>query len=248
MENRNSDSHPDIERLAEYGAGHLDTVEAGEIKQHLEVCPLCRLEIKKMDRFSKIDTDIQLEESSDWSRAGAEMERFFSERIIKRPEAGKDNKTRINWKRWHLYWLMPAAVAATLVVIFAIKGPAPGRMESDHSYGPLRGDTVEKVNIELLVPAGRINRVPLVFNWKSDQEYEFYSLEIFKADLTEVYSCDSIKGTTLILPDSSASIFKKGETYLWNVKAYKSVERVSSSNDSWFKILEKDNSKDQSDQ
>ena len=248
MENRNGGSHPDIERLAEYRSGRLDKIKEDEIRQHLELCPLCRLEIKRIDRFLKIDTDIQVEESSDWNRAGAEMKRFFSEEILNRPAAGKVQQSRTNWKGRHLFWLMPAAVAAALVVVFLAKDPGTGSVESDSSYGPMRGDSAEKTNIELVVPEGETDAVPPVFKWKSDQEYEFYSLEIFKTDLTEVYSCESIAGTTLVLPDSIVALFKVGETYLWNVKAYRSVERVSSSNDSWFRITEKEDSESPSGQ
>ncbi len=244
MDNRKDMNHPDIETLAGYDSGLIDGDENERIKVHLEGCALCRLEIKKMKRFSVIDSDAYLQDEAEWDRAGAEMEKFFRDRVLPGAVSGSGLKAagkikeHLSGKRWYLGWMVPvAAAAAVLVLIFAVVGRRPGTVEPDPSHGPLRGDIVEERKVELKAPAGDVDSVPELFEWSVKEDFEYYTLEIFKADLTEVFMQQKISNTSFAVPDSVGSLFDAGEMYFWNIRAYMGVKRAAVSSNGWFRIV-----------
>ena len=69
MAEREFDNHPDLELLAAHAAGQSAENESAAIQRHLEDCPFCRLELKRLKRFANIDADEELLEDAGWRRA-----------------------------------------------------------------------------------------------------------------------------------------------------------------------------------
>ena len=53
-------NHPGLEELAGLSDGRLDHSEAEIIREHVNGCSDCRLEIKRLQRFETIETDEEL--------------------------------------------------------------------------------------------------------------------------------------------------------------------------------------------
>ncbi len=220
--------------LALYRSGDLGKAEASKMEGHIRSCPLCRHELMMIDRFESIDGDTELERASGWKEARSGLERFFSEDIIKRSSTVTSRPGKKTGGLFQLRWLASAA-AVVLIIIASIVGRGPGDVENGPTNDPVRGDGAEKIKIRLIEPAGDLGEAPGIFRWKTDEEFDFFSLEIFDADLAGIFSRENIKGMVLTLPDSTTGVFKKGETYIWSVKGHKGVT-LSISGDQWFRI------------
>ena len=73
------DEHLDLETLEKYLLGKLDEGEAEAARRHLEKCPLCDLELKRLQRFAAIDSDDDLARSAEWIYARRKLENAFGE-------------------------------------------------------------------------------------------------------------------------------------------------------------------------
>jgi hypothetical protein len=56
----------------------------------------------------------------------------------------------------------------------------------------MRGPGAESAGIVIEEPAGEIEEAPKLFSWKTDTENDYYTLEIFTADLNKIYTRDEI--------------------------------------------------------
>jgi len=230
-------SHPGIGDLAEYTAGSLHGSEAEEIREHLSGCPLCRLEIRKIERFESIDQDDDLAEEADWNGARFKLERAFRDSVL--PAAGlgarpADRGSRLISK---LTWLAPITAAAAVFVLFIHLESTRMELLPSRGMGPMRGDTAEEYKIALEGPSGIIERIPEQFSWKAERDNEYYVLEIFTSDLVNIYKEERIEGTAWAVSDSLISLFEPDSIYLWSVKGYKGLEREEISPNGWVKIV-----------
>jgi anti-sigma factor RsiW len=169
-------NHPDIETLANYTAGLLNEGDADITSSHLETCRTCRLEVKRMERFERIDSDTDLQEEANWLSARVKLERAFADNVL--PEVAqhearearlKDAErkiidTRPFWTRWQLRFLVPVA-AAVAVALVAIR--IAERIGPADDIGPMRGPTTESFDIAIEQPSGKIAEPPALFSWKS---------------------------------------------------------------------------------
>ena len=231
--------HPGIEKLAGLNDGRLDNNEAETIRAHVDSCSDCRLEIKRLQRFERIETDEELASDARWQSASSRLEEAFHDNIM--PELGLKEATRERavkipfWYRWRLQWLTPAvATAAAVIVIFAVidRGPSVDQ-------GPMRGPGVESAAILIEQPSGDITETPNLFSWKSSVESDFYTLEIFTADLKKIYTQREIPEARWIATDSLKTLLVTHTIYLWNVVGHKGLEPETVSPNGWFKITPK---------
>jgi hypothetical protein len=241
MSENTTQNHPDIETLANYTAGLLNERDADNTRTHLETCQLCRLEIKRIERFERIDSDTDLQAEADWQAARVALERTFQEKVLPqvvrnkaRAEDGGGVADRMSfWTRWQLRWLVPvaAAVAVALIAVRVVEWGGPG-----DDVGPMRGPTTESFDISTGQPLGDIAGPPVRFTWKSRRENDSYTIEIYTSDLTKIYQQDGITESHWAASDSLKSLLELDTIYLWSVTGHKSLERETVSPNAWFKI------------
>jgi hypothetical protein len=231
MPDRPGHNHPDVETLAAYAAG--STLDE-PTRIHVEACPICRLEIKKLERFARLDADEALSKEADWQSARPRLERAFRDRIL--PGVSATFRTRGRFASWRspwVRWLAPAAAAA-LVLIVVYQADRSRRPVVDR--GPVRGTPVESPNIDLKQPIGEIDEAPRVFVWVSREKEDYYKLEVFTSGLEKIFEADHILETRWAATDSVRSLLDRQTIYLWNVTGHRGVERMTVSPNGWFKI------------
>jgi hypothetical protein len=229
--------HPDLARLADYGAELLGTGESAAVRGHLEECAPCRLELKRLEHFDRIEDDEALLEEAGWRSAEAGLERAFREKVLpeilgrRAVKSGKGRSMRL------FGWLAPVAAAAAVLVLFVqlerIK-PVDGRYID---AGPMRGEPAGDYVITLESPSGEIKGSPAAFSWRSRREIDYYTLEIFTSNLVSVHKTGRLSGSEWSVPDSLGRLFTENVTYLWNVRGYRGIGREVLSPSEWFKIL-----------
>jgi hypothetical protein len=228
-------NHPGIETLVELTEGRLDVDEARTVRAHIDHCSDCRLEIKGLQRFERIETDEELVSDAGWQSAQSRLEDAFHNNIL--PELDLEVTTRRTgktpfWSRWRLQWLVPvAATAAVVFLVFAIndRGPAV-------DTGPMRGPGVDSADILIEQPSGDITEAPGLFSWHSSVECDFYTLEIFTADLKKIYTQNEIPESRWVATDSLKTLIAENTIYLWNVIGHKGLEPETVSPNGWFKF------------
>jgi len=229
-------NHPGLETLAELAEGRLDTDDTEAIRAHVDGCSECRLEIKQLQRFERIDTDEELISDSRWQSAQSRLEENFRHNILPGldlKEAAPEKTERAPfWSRWRWQWMAPAmATAAVVFLIFAVIDRGPSE-----DPGPMRGPGVDTAAILIEQPSGDITEAPDLFSWKSSVESDFYTLEIFTADLKKIYTQNEIPESRWVATDSLKTLLVDNTIFLWNVIGHKGLEPETVSPNGWFKI------------
>lgn len=228
--------HIDLETLDKYLEGTLPGKEAEAARRHLESCPLCGLELKRLRRFETIDSDEDLARKGEWLYARTKLEGALRERIV--PVATGPGARVVRFRRAAraARWLVPAAAAAAVVFVIAhfatndrSGAPTPGK-------SVMRGTPPVAYGIELMEPAGEIKAFPAIFKWKSDRMDDRFTLEIFTPKLDRIALERNIKESSWKTPDSLRTALKPGVVYLWSVRGYRGLERATASSNGWFKI------------
>jgi len=235
MSDRSTRSHPDIETLANYIDDQLAASDAETTKLHLDGCPVCRLEIKRIERFEAIESDESLREEANWPAAQARLERAFRDNVLPEVVERQSISARPFWSRWQVRWLAPVAAAAALLIVFQIDRSRPPGTPADE-LGPMRGPTTEKLSIALEEPSGNIEQPPEQFAWRSARENDYYKIAIFTSDLTKIYEESEITESRWAASDSLKSLLEAETIYIWTVTGQKGVEHEVVSPNGWFKI------------
>jgi hypothetical protein len=103
--------------------------------------------------------------------------------------------------------------------------------------GPMRGPGVEPEAILIEKPSGDIAGTPELFSWKTSVQSEFYTLEIFTADLKKIFAQSPITEARWVTTDSLKTLLSNNTIYLWNVIGHKGLEPETVSPNGWFKII-----------
>jgi hypothetical protein len=248
MSDETKRNHPDIETLANFLGGQLSQNDTATTRDHLDECFACRLEVKRLARFEEIDSDADLEREADWKSARINLERAFRENVL--PEVAERKPARETkraagfdfgsfWTRWQIRWLAPvAAAAAVLIVVIQVQRINPPGTAPD-DLGPMRGTPAASADIVAAEPAGDIPEAPKVFRWQSKWEDDYYTIEIFRPDLSKIFEVEGITDLRWSVSDSLKSILKPDSIYLWTVTGHRGVERETVSPNAWFKITPK---------
>jgi len=166
-------NHPDIETLAGYAAGEVTDDSLG---RHLKTCAACRMELRRLDRFERLETDGELQREADWPAARPRLEQAFRKNVL--PEVVRNGSVAGRekppfWTRWQIRWMAPAAAAAAVLLVFFLSDriQRPGPVSED--LGPLRGTPVDTPDITLDKPIGNITAAPNEFEWtpRSKDDY-----------------------------------------------------------------------------
>jgi hypothetical protein len=229
--------HPGVTRLADYKAGLLEPGDAAAVRGHIEGCPLCRLELKRLERFERIGEDESLLEEAGWRSAEIELEKAFRENVL--PKVAERKVVKFGGRRsMRLFgWLVPVAAAAAVLVLFVqLERVKP----IDGPYidgGPMRGEPAGEYVIMLETPSGEMEESPAVFTWHSRREIDYYTLEIFTSNLVSVHKTGRIAGSEWSVPDSLGYLLTENVTYLWNVRGYWGLGHEVLSPSEWFRII-----------
>ncbi len=236
MPEKQQSSHIDPATLADFFEGKLPEEEARLVKEHLDGCALCRLELKKLERFRRIDADEDLAREAEWPYARTKLESAMRDRVIPEVVGGRRAAARRPRIARAVRWLLPLAAAAIFVVVVVrLAGPGePGAPVPEK--GPMRGAPAVDYEITLEKPIGELGSFPEVFTWQSPRHDDYFTLEIFNAGLRAMYRADRIAGSSWKAPDSLRTALGPDSIYLWSVKGYKGLERVVTSPNGWFKI------------
>ncbi len=231
MTDKNARFHPELSRIADWSAGLLDGEEARAIRAHLDGCPACRIELRRLGRFQGIDSDGELEREAGWYDARIKLERAFEERILPAVVSAR----RTSRTRWFAFaWFAPvAAAAAVLLVFMQLERNSPGRSPAS---GPLRGGAGFEYGIMLESPVGEIAQTPEQFAWHAKGGKDYFAVEIFTSQLSSVCRIDRIEDSYWSVPDSLRTLFEPGTIYLWHVRGYRGLEREVVSPNGWFRI------------
>ena len=231
-------SHPDIDALAGYASGELDDEVT---RRHVESCPVCRLELKRMVRFEHLETDGDLLRDAGWAAAQPRLERAFRNQVLPEvvpPTSPRRRERTSIWERWQIRWLVPvAAAAAVLLVVFQTDLVEKSRTPSE-DLGPVRGTPVEAPDIVPEKPVGNIAAAPEVFAWTPQAKEDYYTLAILTPNLEKIFEVNRIPEARWEVTDSLKSILEKDAIYLWSVTGHKGVEPVTTSPNAWFKITD----------
>ncbi len=254
--------HPDLDRLADFAAGLLPAAEASAVDAHLETCPLCRLELKRLARFASIDGDEELLAEAAWPRAEFLLQKSFAEQV--RPAvAGRDDGARAvpaarkakdepvsgsrppaRWSARRLRWLVPAAAAAAVLVLLVAnleQGPqSPLAPEGpDLLRGGDSGGTggQRAARIELVEPLGEMTEAPHLFTWQADSTYDTFTLTVFTSQLATAFQQEHLVESRFELSDSLRALLAPDRVYAWSVKAYAGLAPAEVSPSGWFRIV-----------
>jgi len=228
--------HIEPEALADFLEGKLPEEESRLVREHLDRCALCRLELRKLERFRSIDADEDLARQAEWPYARTKLDSAARHRIIPEVIGRRGTAARKSRAAKAARWLLPFAAAAAFIVL-VIRLAGQGEPEAPAlEKGPMRGAAVE-YEIALEKPVGEIDSLPGVFAWHSTRSDDYFTLEILTSRLRPVYHSPRIAGSAWKTPDSLKTGLNTDIIYLWSVKGYKGVERVISSPNGWFKII-----------
>ncbi|MDD4857989.1 MAG: hypothetical protein PHD74_07765 [Candidatus Krumholzibacteria bacterium] len=238
-------AHIDIETIERLLKGDLADGEAEAARRHLETCPLCGLELKRLKRFNAIDSDEDLARRAEWLYARTRIEKAFGERIAPFAMRSRSRASLSSRAVNAVRWLGAAAAAVAVVAVmvhFAMKegprerpqAPAPGR-------SIMRGAPPVEYGIALEEPAGPVEARPGIFKWKSNRDDDYFVLEIFTSSLDKICRATNVRESYWNIPDSLGIKLEPGVVYLWNVRGYKGLERAAASPNGWFKIERQSN-------
>jgi hypothetical protein len=230
--------HIDLDTLDKYLQGTLAWEEAEAVRRHLETCPSCGLELKRLRRFEAIDSDEGLARKGEWLYARTKLEKALRESIV--PAAAAPSARVIRFRRAvrTARWLVPAAAAAAVVIMIAhyAANDRAGSPVPESKRSVMRGAPPVAYHIELKEPLGEIETAPAIFMWKSERKDDYFTLEIFTPKLDRIALQRDIRESSWAMPDSLRSTLKPGVVYLWCVRGYRGLERATASPNGWFKI------------
>lgn len=228
--------HVDPAKLADFFEEKLPEEEARLVKEHVDRCALCSLELKRLERFRSIDADEDLAREAEWPYARTKLDSAMRHGIIPEIIGKRGAVARRPRIVRTVRWLLPLTAAAIFVVVvirLAGRGE-PGAPVPEK--GPMRGAPAVAYEITLEKPIGDLGSFPEVFTWRSPRHDDYFTLEIFSAGLKAMYRADRIAGPSWKAPDSLRTALSPDVIYLWSVKGYKGLEPVVSSPNGWFKI------------
>jgi hypothetical protein len=254
--------HPDLDRLAEFAAGLLPATETSAVDAHLEACPLCRLELKRLARFETIDGDEELLAEAEWPRAEFLLQKAFAEKVRPvltgrdadssagpatgmapvRPISGARSPSRRSGAP-RLRWLVPAAAAAVLILLVANLDRGPHLSLSPEGPDLLRGGdsggtgAQRAARIELVEPLGEVSEAPRLFTWQADSTYDTFALTVFTSELATVFQQEHLAESHFGPPDSLRALLAPDRVYAWSVKAYAGLAPAVVSPSGWFRIV-----------
>jgi hypothetical protein len=233
MSDLRKNDHPDLFELAAFAEGSLGEAAAASVGHHVAECAICALEIRKMKRFEGIEADQELLAASHWDEADTELEARFAENIrpgIEKP-VSKSPK-RISW-RWAASF---AAAAVVLVILF----PGLSTMSDGPGEGPspMRGGEEKVAVLQASAPLGELVGPPEFFAWKTDIEFDSFSLRIFSPELESVFEKSGITAQKLAVKDTLLASLRPGKVYLWTVTGHTGLEPEAASDPARFHIME----------
>ncbi len=253
MSDRSPGSHPDLDRLARYGAGELAPAEAAEIERHLGDCPACRLELISLRRFEALGDDAELGAEARWPQAAEALDRAFQEKIL--PAARGDTAaepaaaagtaaagagaTKVAGRiRPRRRWLVPAIAAAALAL--AVLGPAVrrGLLSPSREIGPVRGDSGLASTVIPEWPVGTLTAMPERFVWRAAGKFDSFTLEILTPRLETVFTFSGVPDTAVAATDSLRARLAPGGAYLWSVRGFRGLTESAASPYAWFALPE----------
>lgn len=221
--------HLAIEEIADYLEGKLGEERSAAVREHLGRCAPCRLEAKRLERFSRIDADADLARGAEWLYARGKLEKAYKERI-----APPDPRVIRHHERRALAWLMPIAATVAAILLVARFAAREERPAGPGAGDALRGAPPVQYGIVLRRPLGELAAAPDTFAWTSERADESFTLEIFSPSLERVYAAAGIAGPSFAAPDSLGGILRPNVTYLWTVKGTRGLERPATSPNGWF--------------
>jgi hypothetical protein len=233
--------HPDIETLADYAGGRL---EDDATRRHVEGCPRCRLEARRLVRFERLEADEDLLREANWPEAQRRLDRAFRGNVL--PEVLADRSPRPAghpakvpvpfWDRWRLRWWAPVAAAVAVLVVIVQIDRTRSPVTPAGDLGPVRGTHVDTPDIILEKPLGHLAGLPAVFEWRPQLKEEYYTIEVFTSDLKKIFEVDRVEGSRWVVSDSLKTLLQEDTVYLWSVAGHKGLERVTVSPNGWFRI------------
>jgi hypothetical protein len=235
MTGNEREPHVPVETLAAYLEGKLSEREANGVNEHVRRCARCDLELRRLERFSSVESDEELARSAEWIYARGKLERAYRERIapadVKPVSEPAGRRVRFGRRAW----LVPAAVAAAAIIVVAQFATKREREPLAPAREVMRGAPAVVYEIALKAPAGDVAGFPSTFSWEPSRKYDGYTLEIFSPSLERVYAADGIAAPSFAAPDSLRKILKPNIIYLWSVKGHKGLERAALSPNGWFR-------------
>lgn len=181
----------------------LATMDAAAVAAHPHVaaCPRCRTELELMQVFR--EGDDRLEVSS--------VANGISERLRARRQPAK------GW--WQRSGVQRLAMAASVAAILVSSAVLMQRRAPELPSG-LGGEEVvyRSGSIQLSGPAGDVDAVPGLLEWKPISGAARYSVRLLEVDQTEIWKGVSAK-TGIELPPAIRQKVLPGKTLLWQVTA-----------------------------
>jgi len=228
-------THPDLVTLEKYLHGELDDAGRRKLEMHLDVCPVCRVEIKTLGWFEEIDRDEEFAREADWDVAGRILDNWAEEWIKEKVRAEKTYRHIESAQRKISLstFLSPLVAAAIIILIFI------GIQDSFNSrYGSImRSGVLEKSKIELMEPQGDITELPDAFMWDYSFDTDEFELDVFTPELRPIISVKRIKGGRYRIDNTLRASIKPGVIYIWRVSAYRDGEKISTSKTVWFRLV-----------
>jgi len=236
MRNRNGQNgHPDLRTLEKYLHGELDDAGRRKLEGHLDVCPMCRVEVKTLRWFEEIDKDEELAQEASWDVAERILDNWAEEWVKGKAES-EEPYTHIETaqRRISLSTLLSPLVAAAIIILIFI-----GIRDSFYSkYGSImRSGMLEKNQIELVEPQGDISELPGAFVWNYSFDADEFELDVFTPELRTIVSVKRIKEGRYRIDNTLRASIEPGLIYIWRVSAYKDGEKISTSRTVWFRLV-----------
>ena len=252
--------HPDLLQLLAGARGALPAPEQAELERHLARCPQCRLELLRFQRFETAEHDEETLREAGWEKAEPAL-RTWQDRPAAVPMPPRPVRRRR--RREFLPWIPVAAAAVLALVILQPWVSAPPVGPGTDTAGQesrlpasqlppaevMRGGGAElPVGLTLLDPEGLVLEPPREFTWqvtpRPGQDLpESYTLEVFTAELESIFRREGISlvaaaGDTqrFLATDELLGMLDPGETYLWNVRAFRDLLLVGESASGWFMV------------
>ncbi len=238
MTEHKSGEHPDLLQLSNYAEGDRKEPEAGMIREHLDGCVLCRLELKQIARFNTIEMDKELLQKAEWERAKSQLGKFREEKFGAVALDDRSKKKTPRFGPLQLRHLVPAAMvaAAATILIVVNTGRGPSAPLFSPSDNVLRGEDSAGYEITLEGPHGDIRTLPAEFIWSDAGSFSSYTLEIFRPDLTVVFRQEEILESRFDISPSLQNFLLPGEEYIWRVLGYRDFEAAIISRNLAFRI------------
>ncbi len=255
--------HPDLEILHRHVVGELSAAEGESLAAHLDACPRCRLELKRLARFDTLDGDAETAADAAWDEAASILDETFAEKILPAVRAtaadegdgdsgvgagsGGDSPAPGDTGRrpdgesgrvvrlWH--WALP--VAAVLCLWFWTGQRNTGPLPALDGPDALRGGTASDTTLVLLEPLGEVAAAPTRFAWEARAPYDHYSLEVMTPELESVLRLDDLHATEVVLADSLGSLLASGGRYVWWITGQRGLAPAVVSENGWFVIAGK---------